>query len=261
MITRQSFLPPVKFSYRQASHFFTPFETPFTTDTVQQTCTRLPKNCLNLYGLKFVFDNEKLHYKLLPLRYSIESLLQISTSIIDSFREINKTGYITPQNLTHPMFALIKKNLKAQGIKTSLNEFGSSLNTYSFWCNYINLSLLLTIHRELKMVRSEFMDDKALDLLCDLESVTKHLTSFLDPYIRIQLQKRGITVFQNLYTGFDTEYELNDARNFLNKLVSVQVAVQTRILIKIPLNTTQDISYVHPLTSEITNLFQPVDLK
>lgn len=81
----------------------------------------------------------------------------------------------------------------------------------------------------------------------------------LDPFLRIQLQKRGITVIQNTYVGFDTEYEVEDPRNFLNKLVSVQLAVQCRTLVKVPLYTVQDIIYIHPLTNEISAFYKPSD--
>jgi hypothetical protein len=100
-------------------------------------------------------------------------------------------------------------------------------------------------------------DDEGLDELTDLENLSVSLLSYLDPYLKIQVQKRGITIIQNSYTGFDTEYELKNHRKFLNKLISVQIAVQTRTLIKIPLYNTFDISYAHPLTSEITSLFKP----
>ena len=43
------------------------------------------------------------------------------------------------------------------------------------------------------------------------------------------------------------------SKKFLNKLLSVQLAIQTITLIKVPLYTITDISYIHPLTSEITS--------
>jgi len=96
-----------------------------------------------------------------------------------------------------------------------------------------------------------------LDILPELEFLKNDLLSRLDPYIRFQFQKRGITVIQNIYTGFDTEYELLDNKKNLNKLVSTQAAVQSRVLIKIPLYKTMDVSYIHPLTSEISNFYKP----
>ena len=55
--------------------------------------------------------------------------------------------------------------------------------------------------------------------------------------------------------GFDTEYQLKDEKKFLNDLVSVQTAIQRCFLLKMPLYHPYDISYVHPLTSEISDTF------
>jgi hypothetical protein len=66
-----------------------------------------------------------------------------------------------------------------------------------------------------------------------------------------------VTVIQNIYTGFDTEYELSDYSKSINKLISTQMAVQTRTMIKLPLYKPFDISFVHPLTFEISNFYKP----
>lgn len=94
-------------------------------------------------------------------------------------------------------------------------------------------------------------------MVSDLESLRGDLASRLDPSLRLQIQKRGVTIIQNTYTGFDSEYELFDQRYNTNKLLSVQMAVQSRTLIKLPLYNSFDLSFVHPLTSEITSFYKP----
>lgn len=94
-------------------------------------------------------------------------------------------------------------------------------------------------------------------MVSDLENLKIDLTSRLDPYLKLQIQKRGVTIIENTYTGFDTEYELVDEKKHLNKLISFQLAIQSRTLIKIPLYKTYDIAFVHPLTSEITSFYKP----
>ena len=79
----------------------------------------------------------------------------------------------------------------------------------------------------------------------------------LDPFIRVQIQKRGISFLLHTYTGFDTEYTIKNEKKCLNKLISVQLAVQCRVFIKVPLYQRYEISYVHPLTSEITSYYKP----
>lgn len=89
----------------------------------------------------------------------------------------------------------------------------------------------------------------------ELDCMKKVFFNRLDPILRFQLQKRGVTIIQNVYVGFDTEFEeLKLVKNH-NKLLSVQLATQDRTLVKVPLNTIQDINYIHPLTSDITRSF------
>jgi len=91
----------------------------------------------------------------------------------------------------------------------------------------------------------------------DLKTLKFTLTNKIDPFLRLQVKNRGITVFQNIYTGFDTEYELENYKKSLNKLISTQTAVQSRTIIKVPLYNSLDISYIHPLTSEVSSFYKP----
>lgn len=118
------------------------------------------------------------------------------------------------------------------------------MNLYFLVCKHLNY---------LGVTEKDQKSDSSTDLL-----MLKHfLINKLDPFIRAQVKKRGITIFQNVYTGFDTEYELSNYHNSLNELISTQVAVQARTIIKIPLYKPIDISYVHPLTSEISYFYKP----
>jgi hypothetical protein len=65
------------------------------------------------------------------------------------------------------------------------------------------------------------MTDKDCELLNALDYLKKDLLARLDPYIRCQLQKRGVSIIQNVYVGFDTEYELSDYSKY-QKSISVK---------------------------------------
>ena len=85
------------------------------------------------------------------------------------------------------------------------------------------------------------------ELLVDLEYLKDKIHARLDQYVKIKIQKRGISILHNTYTGFDTEYV--HIKSIYNRLVSVQTAVKKRTIIKIPCVDALDIGYVHPLTS------------
>jgi hypothetical protein len=90
------------------------------------------------------------------------------------------------------------------------------------------------------------------DYLTMSQRIFKSLLSLGLPSIRANLQKRGISVIQNTYTGFDTEYHLLDQNSSLNKLFSLQMVKNTRLIIKVPNYTRYRFSHVQPLTTEIS---------
>lgn len=71
-----------------------------------------------------------------------------------------------------------------------------------------------------------------IDTLTEFKNLEKELCGRLDSSIRYFLQKRGISIKENVYVGFDTEY--NQVTPVENKLVSSQLAVAVKTLIHIP---------------------------
>lgn len=222
-----------------------------------------PTVSLDLFGLKLAFDGSK--YFLIEKAYTPEQLLNIGASLKNSFVVINQKGYVPEAVTTHPIFAIIKTHLVSLGYKIKAGELGLSENTYSLWFNLIKLNLFLITSKVLNEQRTitpldienESESESEQDILTDLENLMNTVFDSLDPYLKVQIQKRGISVIENTYTGFDTEYTLSDIKKNLNKLLSVQSATQTRTIIKLPMYDTYDIAYVHPLTSELTTYYKP----
>jgi hypothetical protein len=77
--------------------------------------------------------------------------------------------------------------------------------------------MLLIIVKKLSC--NEESEESEEDTVVELKNLRTDLISRLDPYLRIQSKKRGITIIHNTYTGFDTEYELLNLKNNLNKLL------------------------------------------
>src|SRR4051812_34583523 len=97
------------------------------------------------------------------------------------------------------------------------------------YLNLYNLMLNNLVNRGLNF-KSEDSDD---DTLVDYKNLMSLLYSKMDPSIRIKLNKPGLSVIQNIYTGFDTEYK--HLEKICNELISVQLAVNTRTFLKIPM--------------------------
>ena len=99
-------------------------------------------------------------------------------------------------------------------------------------------------------------DSSVIELVDDLENLQASFLSRMSQYLKVQLRKKGISVFENTYTGFDTEYKIHKQEKCLNQLISVQTAIRRRLIVKVPMYKSFDISFVHPLTNEIADVFQ-----
>src|SRR5438128_8132132 len=97
------------------------------------------------------------------------------------------------------------------------------------------------------MVNTELETDS--DLIANYENLSGVIYEKIDPSIRIKIQKRGLSIIQNIYTGFDTEY-VNKGDPMLNELISVQLAVNTKTLLKIPKYTEYELSTLNVQTGE-----------
>lgn len=123
----------------------------------------------------------------------------------------------------------------------------SSYETYKWIFNIIILGIyksLLQIELTLKTSKNQLDED----FLYDTVNLKKKLFQMLDPSIRKALMKRGISIIQNINTGFDTEYVNVNAKT--NKLVSIQLAQNISTYMKFPIFKPYDICEVNPLTNE-----------
>ena len=68
----------------------------------------------------------------------------------------------------------------------------------------------------------------------------------MDPSIRKSLQKQGVSLIQNLETGFDTEYVNKDM--LTNKIISVQIAQHLQCYLKLPLPSRYKLCKINPVT-------------
>jgi hypothetical protein len=86
------------------------------------------------------------------------------------------------------------------------------------------------------------------DLMADFKVLSLNIFSKIDPSVRAKLQKRGISIIQNIYTGFDTEYKNINFK--YNDLISVQLAVNTKTLLKLPKYSEYVLSSLDTLSSK-----------
>ena len=212
---------------------------------------------LKVFDLYFTFNNA--NFALCEEALDPKNVILSAYNILDSFNLVNKKGFV-PKKDPNPLIPIVYEFLRRKGYKFKDFCFGANENTYRLWYNFFIFNILLLILLTLKSleeVKGVSSDDEDEETILILQNLKSEMLSRLDPFLKIQIQKRGISILQNNYVGFDTEFELMDFNKQTNKLISVQTALRTRTIVKVPLYSLKDISYVHPLTSEITTNFKP----
>jgi hypothetical protein len=94
------------------------------------------------------------------------------------------------------------------------------------------------------------------EIIIDAHFSMRSIYNKMDPSIRLKLQKRGITLTNRIYTGFDTEYVNRDMS--FNELLSVQLSVCSRVMIQLPLKTPYDIVSINTLNNKKYDVTQGV---
>lgn len=106
--------------------------------------------------------------------------------------------------------------------------------------NILILNLYLVCLSTLEKDPSTDDTDSDSDVFSDLRVQEQILFSKLDPSIRYHIRKVGISVVKNTYIGFDTEY--NNVDFARNSLVSAQLAISSKVYVKIPKALSYSIS-------------------
>jgi hypothetical protein len=90
------------------------------------------------------------------------------------------------------------------------------------------------------------------DLYADILNSITNFFNQLDTSIRKEIQKKGITVTHNIQIAFDTEFVNKDMKT--NKLLSIQLAINTQSYLQLHLIKPYEFSSVDPLTNESYDL-------
>jgi len=213
---------------------------------------------LYLIKLGYIIENDDI-YKPSP-----ENLF-ILEGILYEIGLINKKGFVNSTNLfdekEYSLLAkyallLLKEDTSSKDL--TINE-KIELGKWSY--NLIMLELLYILeiglnkanHYLLDLTTEELKsdDDSAdlLDLIENYKEFIRIIMTKIEPSIKHKIRKGGITIIHNTYTGYDTEYQNKDLK--YNNLLTVQLAVTTRINLKIPLIKEYQFSQIDTLTGKM----------
>lgn len=178
-------------------------------------------------------------------------LIRCMEGVLGSMDSILSKGYLKESN--HPFLdKVLKEKFKGNRIiseflEGKLDVIVPKMDLYAAVYHILLLHMYLLskyIHGWLSV------EENNTDLLADYEVISRSIYYRISSLIRSKIQKRGISIVHNTYTGFDTEYYLKDESKNLNELLSIQIAVNKRYIIKIPhVNDPYNSKdYINPLT-------------
>lgn len=186
------------------------------------------------YSLKGEVKEQILTIKIVPTFKDLSEidLFNGIESFLNKIKDIKSRGFITPQSpeeygLVSDLIPILcekpLKDIKDVKYATIISKI----------LNIVILNMLIAIDKKMGDVLIK-EDKNTTDIQADYINKYKVLKGLLDPFIRLNIQKRGISIYQNTYIGFDTEYELKDSMT--NELISIALAVNTKTILKIPKN-------------------------
>ncbi len=174
--------------------------------------------------------------------------LNVLKNYLDHLQRINK-GFVN--NFAIPVLDefIVKLSLNLYNRKGYIKQ--ALMFEPDFYQWILNLKLLAIIEYLHSMENRDIFESDE-DLKADYKSLITKIYNKLHPLVQSKLQKGCVSVQLQTNVGFDTEFEIKDEVKNLNQLISIQIALNTRMVIKIPENSGFTIGYIHPLTSKIT---------
>lgn len=201
-----------------------------------------------------------------------EDFLELS-KLLNILRGINEKGFINDMNLlNYPLINEVvyswimrdKKlleldnllyNKEIKGITALLGDkyipIKDAKEVYRWSFNLVILKLY-KLSEEIIFKLAQENEELYNDLLTDYKTLSKELYSRLDLSIRSKLMKKGISITQNIYTGFDTEYQ--HEKGIYNKLLCVQASICNQSTIQLAVNEPFDFKEINEKTGKtLTN--------
>jgi len=163
--------------------------------------------------------------------------IELITELENLFLELSvmsEKGFINDPDVNLPVVENIVHHLGLFKSTKNRPKYSGSiiLNTL-----YYNLALLAMYHIVIminKLLNESSDKAKFSDAFVDLRNVRNNVLRMLHPVLKDRVKKKGIYVTLNSITGYDAEYELNSSLENTNTLLSIQLASDSNLSVKIP---------------------------
>lgn len=231
--------------------------TSITLFPIQKSYDLDSQKVLKIMGLEFKddFSSLRINFEKVFTVCLLERIRVVSNFLLVLDSSTNK-GFLARSDLnTFPIISeLLPSFLLAGSDEEKLKHISGDLSMESYKWLY-NLLLLQLYQFCIGCLTSQTIKTENPDLVTDIESQAREIFARLDPSVRHHLQRRGISLKQNVYIGFDTEFKKQDVES--NTLLSAQLAITTKTYVHIPKKQSYKIS----ILDEKSNMLQKIRTK
>lgn len=161
----------------------------------------------------------------------IEGLVNNIAVMLIDMSKLSDKGYVNSPNVDLPIFRWFLIEFKIVISKKHTN-YSVGLNTLFF-----NLILLLLLNIVINIERHytlNILEDRNNDIKTDLITIRKNILKMINPKFKAKITNKGLSIILNSIVGYDSEYELNSSLRKINDLLSVQLAGNTGVVLKVP---------------------------
>jgi hypothetical protein len=222
------------------------FESTIKSQPVEKDKEIQKSKTITCYDLTFIF-NESGFEITYPSDFTSVNVMDSVNGLLKEMGAISQKGFVNVTDLSTlpvfsdfiPLFTVDDRYITGSAVSESLK--------------WINSLILISLYKILLVQCDDPTglnnEVESSDTQVDLMELMSKIYKFLDPSLRRYIQKRGVTIIKNVYSGFDTEYKNKDEK--LNNLISVQIATSTKIIIKLPLLSSYKLSIIDAQTNKI----------
>lgn len=201
---------------------------------------------ITFHDISFIFNKKNFEINH-PSKFTTIDVINSVRCLLGDMSAITHKGFVNVTDLNKlPIYSDFVDIFTVNEKFTVGKEVPETLK----WLN----SLILASLYKLLLDHSEDplkLKDYSSDGQADLTVLLKDLFKLIDPSIRKHIQKRGITIIKNIYSGFDTEYKKSKDNELRNDLISVQIATSTKIIIKLPMLARYKLSTIDAQTNKV----------
>ena len=191
----------------------------------------------NLLNKVVVIENDIIslspNFVLTDVNHAIELITELENLFLE-LSILSDKGFINDPDINLPVVVNIMHHLGLFKVTKNRPKYSGSIVVNTLYYNLALLLMYQVVIKIDKLLRVNDYNTKYPDAMVDLRNVRNNILRMLHPVLKDRVKQKGIYVTLNSITGYDAEYELKSSLENTNTLLSIQLASDSHINVKVP---------------------------